>query len=680
MSLAKQHDWPANLDYKKQSVEVPGTKRPGQTGHYQNSAWGLISLETPNSFQTLPELFETGYKASKDKPFLGHRPRISTTPLKYADHYKWQTYGEIDLRRRAIGSALHSMFATGILGGGEFETIIDLALHAYRKVGVSLYDTLGKESVEYIINHAHLTVIFASASQIPALLKLSSRVPILKLIVSIDDLAPEIKTVLSAWGETRSVTIKDLRQLEEEGRSNPIEPLPAKSEDVATLCYTSGTTSTPKGVVLTHGMLAGGTQSNLYGTHFPDGGVLLSYLPLAHIYERIAELLTIAIGGSIGYFTGDPLRLLEDAQILKPNFFPSVPRVLNRVYQSAMAAGRAPGVKGALFQKAVQAKLQKLHATGDNTHFLWDRLVFRKIQAVLGGNLQLVTCGSAPISPDVMDFLKIAFSCDVVEVVFSYGMTENVATCTKVWPKDPSSSGTVGPPQPCNELKLVDVPQMRYTSEDRPYPRGELCVRGLNCFKMYYKDEKNTKSTVDDEGWIHTGDVAAVDECGRFKIIDRVKNIMKLAQGEYVALEKIENMYSACPVTAQIYVHGDSLQSYLIGVVVPDPIQLASIASKVAGRRVTPQDTTALMTAARDQRVRDAILRELTKEAKKNGLQGFELVKRIHISLEPFSVDNGTLTPTMKIRRKDAENLYKAELDALYALGEPASSHPGPKL
>jgi long-chain acyl-CoA synthetase len=185
-----------------------------------------------------------------------------------------------------------------------------------------------------------------------------------------------------------------------------------------------------------------------------------------------------------------------------------------------MLAGDVPGLKGALFRKAIQVKTERLRATGDNTHFFWDKLVFRKIQAVLGGKLLLVVSGSAPIHTEVLDFLKIALACDVCE---GYGMTENCGACAKTWPYDPTGSGTVGPPQPINEIKLVDVPSMNYTAEDKPRPRGELCTRGENTLKAYYKDEKNTRETLDAEGWLHTGDIAEIDEYGRIKIIDRVK-------------------------------------------------------------------------------------------------------------------------------------------------------------
>ncbi|KAH7889901.1 hypothetical protein F5I97DRAFT_1800610 [Phlebopus sp. FC_14] len=682
----RQIPLPEKVDYQNQSVAVPGTKRPGQTAHYRNAVYGLIDANTPNVLKTLPQIFDNGYYIDPDAKLLGHRPLISTEPLKFGP-YVWQSYRQVDLRRRRIGSAIHTLFRTGELRAKDMETVgiwsqnrpewqlVDFALHAYGKVGVSLYDTLGKDSVEYIINHAQLSIVFMSADHIPTLLKMAKNIPVLKMIVSFDPLDKQIKTALFTWGETVGIQIRELSEMESYGEKHLIDPPSVSPDQIASLCYTSGTTSNPKGAILTQANLAMSAFSNMYGIDYPQNSCLLSYLPLAHIYERVVELSTVAVGGCIGFFTGDPLRLLEDAQMLKPHFFPSVPRVLNRVYQSAMAAGNVPGLKGALFRTAVKTKLDKLHATGDNTHPVWDKLVFRKIRAVLGGNLLLVSTGSAPISAEVIDFLKIALFCEVTEgtkdiqiLGAEYGMTENCGTCAHTFKGDPSCGGTIGPPQPINELKLVDVPSMNYTSEDEPNPRGELCVRGMNCFRSYYKDEKNSQETLKD-GWIHTGDVAEVDSHGRFKIIDR--NIMKLAQGEYVALEKVENTYTACPIVQQIYVHGDSLQSYLIAVVIPDPIILAPVVSATLGRQVTPNDTAALKEAVKDPRVNQEILSMLTNEARRNQLAGFEFVKRIHLSMDPFTVEDNTLTPTLKLRRKDAYAKFKKELDALYALGEP---------
>ncbi|OCH95501.1 acetyl-CoA synthetase-like protein [Obba rivulosa] len=687
VSTALPTPFPENVDYKKQCVEMPGTKKPGQTAHYRSSIYEWLTVDSPNALRTLVQLYDQGLASAGDKPFLGHRPQISRNPPKFADHYVWESWRSVDARRRAIGSGLQKLFRDGVLGGGQMETVgiwsrnipnwqvVDLALQGYGKVGISLYETLGKDSVG-CINHAELSVIFTTADHIPALLKLAQRIPGVKMIVAIDDISPESKNILVEWGQQCNVQVKDLPEFEAFGNANLSEPINPTPDTIATICYTSGTTGNPKGVLLTHGNLANATQANLTGFTVEGDIVEVSFLPLAHIFERVIELCVMAQGGRIGFTSGNPLLLLEDMQILKPNFFPSVPRVLNRLYQAGMAAASAPGLKGALFRRAMAAKLQRLRTTGQHTHAVWDRLVFSKIAAMLGGNLQLVACGSAPISAAAMDFLRISLGSVVLEGMpyHRYGMTENGGTCVRVWPDDPTSSGTVGPPVANTELKLVDVPQMGYTSEDKPNPRGEICMRGGHKFIGYYKDEKNTKEALDEEGWLHTGDVGEFDTCGRLKIIDRVKNIMKLAQGEYVALEHIENVYSASPFVAQIFVYGDSLQSYLLAVIVPEPTQLSLIASNVLGKKISPEDTAALDEAIRDPRVKTIIMNELQKEATAKKLKGFEMIRRAHLSLDPFTPENGCLTPTLKIRRKETYEKYKTELDNLYKLGEPVGS------
>ncbi|KAG8691220.1 hypothetical protein FRC11_005827 [Ceratobasidium sp. 423] len=641
----------------------------------------LITLDSPQPFvkprplRTLVDIFESGLYKSRNEPFTGVRPVLPDGTL--AKHFVWSTYSEIDVRRRRVGSALEVFHRKGELwqNGARLQTVgiwsgnrpewqvIDLAVHAYGKVGVSLYDTLGPDSVEYIINHSELPIVFTTASHLTQLVAITAKCPTLKVIVSIDKIGEQTRNTFSTWAAERGVRITTLEEVEELGAQNLIAPFSPDPKSVVSICYTSGTTNVPKGVVLTHEQLTLSTVSCLHGGIFTPGGALLSYLPLAHIYERIAELLSIAVGGRIGYFSGNPLLLLEDAQILKPTYFPSVPRVLNRIFQAAIVNAKAPGVKGMLFRKALETKLHNLRTTGSNVHPFWDRIIFSKVQAVLGGNITMMTSGSAPIGRDAMEFLRIAFACEVVE---GYGMTENCGTCTRVFPDDPTSTTTVGPPQPVNEIKLVDVPEMGYRSTDKPSPRGELCVRGPNCFNEYYKDEANTKKTIDAEGWLHTGDVAMVDACGRVKIIDRVKNIMKLAQGEYVALEKVENAYSTCPAVAQIYVHGDSMQDHLIAVVVPDPAQLEAIVSK-AGLKGKP-----LEEVINHKSVVSGIQKALNREGKKQGLNGFEMIKNVHVTLEAFTTENNLLTPTFKVRRRDAYARYKAELDRLYELGPSA--------
>jgi long-chain acyl-CoA synthetase len=181
-----------------------------------------VDLDTPGVFTTLPEVFDSGYAVSKNSAFLGQRPVVSKNPLTYAHHYVWHTYAEVEERRRHIGSAIHTLFENGTVGGGEYPTVglwssnrpewvmVELALNAYGKVGVSLYDTLGDEAVEYIIDHAHLTIIFTTSNHLAALLRTAPRHPHLRLIVVIDELEPESKRFATAWSQTMAVKIQEL--------------------------------------------------------------------------------------------------------------------------------------------------------------------------------------------------------------------------------------------------------------------------------------------------------------------------------------------------------------------------------------------------------------------------------------------------------------------------------------
>ncbi|TBU23210.1 long-chain-fatty-acid-CoA ligase [Dichomitus squalens] len=673
---------PPNADYNKQSVAIPGSERPGESATYRHSVFPFLTVDTPGVVTNLVDLYNEGYRRAAGGPFLGHRPILSRKPLTFANYHVWQSWPEVDTRRRAVGSALHKLFQTKELGGYQLDTVgiwskncpnwllVDLACQAYNKVTVALYDTLGADSVEYVINHADLSIVFAAPEHIPFLLALSPKLPTLKYIVSIEAAEDDQKRVLTAWAKTRNIKFLDIVEFEEFGRANLIDVIPATADTLASICYTSGTSGVPKGALLSHGNLAIAAYSFLHALEDQEGQVAMSFLPLAHIYQRVMELTNVAIGKSIGYTTGDPLRFLEDIQILKPHYVPLVPRVLNRVYQSAIAAGDVPGIRGAIFRAAVAAKLHNLKTTGQFTHPLWDRLVFRKINNVLGGRVKMIGCGSAPFSKNIGDFLKIGLLADIRE---GYGMTENGGCCTTCWPYDPTAGGTVGGPVASAEIKLIDVPQLGYRVTDKPFPRGELLMRGGQRFIGYYKEEAKTQETIDAEGWLHTGDIATLDEQGRFKIIDRVKNIMKLAQGEYVALENIENVYASVPIIAQLFVYGDSLQSYLVGVVVPDPVQLADLVQRVLKQSVRPDDTAALGRYVKESRIIDAILTEMDKEPNVRKLRGFERIKRIHVTLDAFTVDNECLTPTLKIRRKETYAKFKPYIDALYALPDPTS-------
>ncbi|KAL4841854.1 hypothetical protein H8958_017144 [Nasalis larvatus] len=329
-----------------------------------------------------------------------------------------------------------------------------------------------------------------------------------------------------------------------------------------------------------------------------------SGIEILSLYD--AETVAYCCGARVGFFQGDIRLLADDMKTLKPTLFPTVPRVLNRIYDKAS----------------------------------------------LGGRVRIIVTGAAPISAPVVTFFRAAMGCQVYE---AYGQTECTAGCTFTSPGD-WTSGHVGAPLACNYVKLEDVADMNYFSVNN---EGEICIKGTNVFKGYLKDPEKTQEALDSDGWLHTGDIGRWLPNGTLKIIDRKKNIFKLAQGEYIAPEKIENIYNRSRPVLQIFVHGESLRSSLVGVVVPDPDVLPSFAAKLAVKGSFEE-------LCRNQVVRKAILEDLQKIGKESGLKTFEQVKAVFLHPEPFSIENGLLTPTLKAKRGELSKYFRTQIDSLY--------------
>uniref|UniRef100_A0A8C3H7H2 long-chain-fatty-acid--CoA ligase n=3 Tax=Chrysemys picta bellii TaxID=8478 RepID=A0A8C3H7H2_CHRPI len=260
---------------------------------------------------------------------------------------------------------------------------------------------------------------------------------------------------------------------------------------------------------------------------------------------------------------------------------------------------------------------------------------------------------AAPISPSVLTLLRGALGCQIFE---AYGQTECAAGCTFTVPGD-CTSGHVGAPLPCNILKLEDVADMNYFSSNN---EGEVCIKGPNVFKGYLKDPEKTAEAIDTDGWLHTGDIGKWMPNGTLKIIDRKKNIFKLAQGEYIAPEKIENVYIRSAPVAQVFVHGESLKSSLVGVVVPDPEVLPKFAAKLGIKGSSEE-------IYKNSVLKKAILEDMVKVGRDAGLKSFEQVKDIYIHPEMFTIEQGLLTPTLKAKRAELSKYFQTQIEALYA-------------
>jgi long-chain acyl-CoA synthetase len=294
---------------------------------------------------------------------------------------------------------------------------------------------------------------------------------------------------------------------------------------------------------------------------------MLSYLPYPHSFEQVLTTFAILSGTRIGYYQGDPLKLTEDAALLKPAVFASVPRLYNRIYGKIKERlDGLTGCKGWLAKEGLNTKITALRRNATYSNGCFDLLIFKKISALLGGNVRVMITASAPIDPAVLEFLKVTFCCPFLE---GYGLTESSGGSSCTWANDPVA-GHVGGPVPPVKWRLMDVPEMQYLSTDKPYPRGELCMKGATVFSGYYKRPDKTSEAFDAQGWLKTGDVALIYPNGSAKIIDRSKNIFKLSQGEYIAPEKLENIFSLSPLIAQTFIYGDSLRSCTVAVIVPE--------------------------------------------------------------------------------------------------------------
>ncbi|XP_054819589.1 long chain acyl-CoA synthetase 1-like isoform X2 [Prosopis cineraria] len=607
------------------------------------------------------DIFELSVKKHPGNRMLGWRPVVDGKIGPYA----WKTYKQVYDEVLAIGSALRASGAEpgsriGVYGSNSPQWIVAMeAASAHSLICVPLYDTLGPSAVNYIIDHAEVDFVFVQDKKVAKLLdsdcksaqRLKAVVCFTSLTKGEKDMASSIGVKQYSWDEFLSM-----------GKENPSDVVPPQSHSICTIMYTSGTSGQPKGVVLTHENIAALVRGmDLFMEQFEDkmtvDDVYLSFLPLAHVLDRTIEEYFFHKGASVGYYHGDLNALRDDLMELKPTLFAGVPRVFEKVYEGIKSAvAELNPIRRTVFGWLYNYKLgwMKEGYKHSEASRLADLLAFRKVKARLGGRVRLIISGGAALSTEVEEFLRVtscAFVCQ------GYGLTETCGSTTLGFPDEMCMIGTVGAVSVYNELRLEEVPDMGYNPLGTP-PCGEICVRGKTVFTGYYKNPDLTREAIQD-GWFHTGDIGEMLPNGAVKIIDRKKNLIKLSQGEYIALEHLENIYGITPIVEDIWVYGDSFKSMLIAVVVPNE-EVTKKWAYSKGHTVPFSQLCGL-----DQ-LKKHVLSELHSTAERNQLKGFERIKGVILEPLPFDMERDLVTATLKKKRNILLKYYKEQIDALY--------------
>uniref|UniRef100_A0A1D1YXD9 Long-chain-fatty-acid--CoA ligase n=1 Tax=Anthurium amnicola TaxID=1678845 RepID=A0A1D1YXD9_9ARAE len=620
----------------------------------------VYAKDLPSGFDCPWEFFSGSVKRYPENPMLGRREVVDGK----AGQYVWQTYEEAYDKAIQIGNAIRGRGVNtgdrcGIYGFNCPEWVIAMqACNSHGICYVPLYDTLGANAIEFIINHAEVSIAFVQENKISSMLTCLPRcVEHLKTIVSFGKItsaqekeAAQLGVSCFSWEDFASSVKNSFR-------------LPSKNKgDICTIMYTSGTTGDPKGVRLTNRAVMAEvltTEHLLLETDkvVTEQDSYFSFLPLAHVFDQILENYCIYKGASIGFWQGDVRYLMEDIQELKPTLFCGVPRIYDRIYTSVNEKLSSAGTfTKKLFQYAYDYKLKNLKKglKQDEASPLFDRLVFNKIKQVLGGRVRILISGAAPLPNNVEEFLRVT-SCSIV--IQGYGLTESCAGCFTSIANVFSMMGTVGVPVTTIEARLESVPDMGYDALSG-VPRGEICLRGETLFSGYHKRPDLTDDVLKD-GWFHTGDIGEWQPNGAMKIIDRKKNIFKLSQGEYIAVENIENAYSRCLLITSIWVYGNSFESFLVGVVVPERRSLEDWA---AANNVTGN----FESLCKNPKARNYVLEELNRTGRMYQLKGFEMLRAIHLEPIPFNMERDLITPTFKLKRPQLLKYYKEYVDVLY--------------
>jgi long-chain acyl-CoA synthetase len=547
--------------------------------------------------------------------------------------------GALNLHYFLEKSGLSTGDRVAIISENRIEWILaDFACQFSKMMTVPIYTTLSPESIKYILNDAEVKICFVSnVLQLDKILSIKDDVKSLKTIISFNETTKksdiEILTITSI-----------LKQGQEFGAAGLISRMEQineglDEEDVITIIYTSGTTGIPKGVMLTHKNIYSNLISCSKILPVSTEDVFLSYLPYSHIYERTAGYYFPLFNGPKIYYAQSIDTIGLQMAEVKPTFVITVPRLLDKMYNRLMKTYEEmpPGLKKRIFGWGLNVARNDGHKKNSLKWQLADRLVFRKIKEKTGGRLRFFVSGGGALNRTVGKF----FDGLGIEALEGYGMTETspVISCNR-----PGSNryGTVGPPLEGVSVKIA--------------PDGEILVKGDLVMKGYYNNPEETANAIID-GWMHTGDLGEIDSEGNVKIIDRKKSLFKSSGGKYIAPTHIEELILQIPYIDQVLVIGNE-RMYVTALIVPEMEGLKLLARKLDERIETESE---LFRS-------EAILKKINADIneKQKDLAPHEKIRKFTLIEKPFTIENGELTPSLKIKRKFVEEKYGYLIEQMY--------------
>jgi long-chain acyl-CoA synthetase len=526
-----------------------------------------------------------------------------------------------------------------ILGNTRPEwTYFDFAALSAGAVVVPIYQTNSPEECQYVLENSDAKIVVVEDDeQMEKIRAVRDRLPLLEQVVRMTGSSEDAISLedLAARGSGRETS-------EWEARWGSVT-----KDDICTFIYTSGTTGPPKGCIISHGNYRAMLDMVNETSVIEEEDVTYLYLPLAHSFALLIQLGSFDLGATIAYWERDPLKILPNLGELKPTYFPSVPRIFEKIYTAATSGmEKEGGVKKAIFNWSIEVgkRVRAAERAGRKPGFLLrkqyefaDKQVLSRIRGLFGGNLRLAVSGAAPISPEILSFFDAAG----VLVLEGWGMTETSTAATISKPDD-FKVGTIGKPFPGCKVKIA---------ED-----GEILVNGPNVFQGYYKNEEATRETIVD-GWLHTGDIGEIDSDGFIKITGRKKDIIITAGGKNITPANLENEIKQHPLVSQCVVVGDR-KPYLVALVTLDPEDAVSYAKEHG----LPEDPEQL---AANPDVLKAIEDHVATINQK--FARVEQVKKVAILPRDLSQESGELTPTLKVKRAVVASKHENEIEQLYA-------------